>query len=194
MTSIFPEGLKIYWRMLRGALGAIIYRNPSKKLKIIGVTGTSGKSTTANMIYHMLDNSGFKTGVISTVGARVGDVSVDTGLHVTTPNPINLQKLLKVIAQKGAEYVVIETSSQALAQRRIYPIKFDYAVFTNITRDHLDWHKTWENYARAKARLIDLLRPNGRVILNRDDDSYNFLGKYAKDCGKEDLVVSYSKA
>jgi UDP-N-acetylmuramoyl-L-alanyl-D-glutamate--2,6-diaminopimelate ligase len=193
LTSLFPESLKIYWRILRGLLGSVYYGNPAKSLTIIGVTGTSGKSTTANMIYHMLDNAGISAGVISTVGAKIGEVNIDTGLHVTTPNPIQMQKILKLMVSKGATYVVIETSSQALAQWRNFPIKYDYAVYTNITRDHLDWHKTWLHYAKSKAKLMDLFTRKGKIIINRDDESYSFLKQYANEHGYSDYIVSYSQ-
>lgn len=191
------EFLKYYYRIFRSILGSIFYQNPASKLKLIGVTGTSGKSTTTSMIFHILKESGFKVGIISTVGAMVGDKVLDTGFHVTTPDPIQLQKLLKFMKDNGAEYVVLETSSHALAQGRLGLLNFDYAVFTNIKSDHLDWHKTWENYAASKFKLIEKLKSNGTLIINKDDQmSYDYITKRLKDseiASKKINLIEYSK-
>lgn len=190
------EIFKYYYRILRSIVGSIIYGNPSSGLKLIGVTGTSGKSTTSFMIYHVLKESGFKVGIISTVGAMVGDQKLDTGFHVTTPDPIQLQKFLKFMKDNGAEYVVLETSSHALAQGRLGLLNFDYSVFTNIKSDHLDWHGTWENYAAAKFKLVEKLKPNGTLIINKDDQkSYDYIAKGLRDqeiASKKINLVEYS--
>lgn len=194
IRKLLPEKLKRQFRMLRSIIGALYYGNPAKKLKIIGVTGTSGKSTTASMIYHILKEMGLNVGIISTVGARTKNQIMDTGFHVTTPDPIQLQKILKLMVDQGIEYIVLESSSHALAQGRLGRIKFDFAVYTNIKRDHLDWHKTWESYAASKARLINSLKQNGTIIVNRDDEeSYQFLNSYAKLRGKDKNLIIYSK-
>ena len=187
------EFLKYYYRILRSIIGSVIYGNPSSNLKLIGVTGTSGKSTTSFMIYHILKESGFKVGIISTVGAMVGDKKLDTGFHVTTPDPIQLQKFLKFMKDNGAEYVVLETSSHALAQGRLGLLNFDYAVFTNIQSDHLDWHGTWENYAAAKFKLVEKLKPNGTLIINKDDQkSYDYISERIKNNESGIKVIEYS--
>lgn len=193
MKSLFPESIKRMWRSACGTYGALRYGNPAKKLTIIGVTGTSGKSTVSAMIFHVLKEAGLSVGLISTVGAKVNDISIDTGLHVTTPDPIQLEKLLKTMVDNGAEYVVLESSSHALAQRRIAPVTYDYAIYTNIKRDHLDWHKTWEAYALAKARMISLLRAGGKIIANRDDDSFSFINQFAKKSKQDEHLISYAK-
>lgn len=192
MKKYIPESLKRAFRIFRSLLFSLYSGFPSKDLRLIGVTGTSGKSTTAHMIYHLLNENGFKIGLISTVAAKIGEEELDTGFHVTTPDPIQLQRILKMMKEKGVEYVVLETSSHALAQGRLGVIKFDYAVYTNITSDHLDWHKTWENYAEAKSLLIDKLKKDGKVILNLDDKkSIQFLRKKAQ--GKNIKTLEYSK-
>ncbi|QQR93829.1 UDP-N-acetylmuramoyl-L-alanyl-D-glutamate--2,6-diaminopimelate ligase [bacterium] len=155
----------------------IIYRFPSKKLKIIGVTGTDGKTTTSNMIYHILKHNNFKSGMVSTISAKIGDDDLDTGFHVTSPNPKDIQKYLKMMVDKKIEYVVLETTSHALDQFRYWGIKFDYAVYTNITQDHFDYHENYENYLEAKLKLIDNLKGNGVVVANADDRSYEFIQK-----------------
>jgi UDP-N-acetylmuramoyl-L-alanyl-D-glutamate--2,6-diaminopimelate ligase len=193
IKNIFPESLKKYIRILKSILGSIIYRFPSRKLIVIGVTGTSGKSTTSNLIYHILEENNLNVGIISTVGAKVGKKNLDTGLHVTTPDPIQMQKLLRYMVKRGAKYVVIETTSHALAQGRLGLMKFDYAVYTNIKRDHLDWHKSWEGYARAKAELINKLKPTGKIVLNRDDkEMYNFLSKFTGSNTFLEKAITYS--
>lgn len=185
------EGLKKRYRLVRSTFGEVLYGFPANKLKLIGVTGTSGKSTTSFMIYHMLKEQGLKVGLLSTVGAIAGEERLDTGLHVTTPDPIRLQRLLSIMKSKGVEYVVLECSSHALAQKRLGLLKFNYAIFTNIKRDHLDWHKTWDNYAEAKATLIDRLFKDGVAFVNEDDhEAYTFLRKRSKNKGIK--LVSYS--
>lgn len=164
-------------------LANIIYGFPSRKLTIIGVTGTDGKTTTATMLYQILHESGIKVALISTVCAKIGNEEIDTGFHVTSPDHFPLQKLLKKIADKGYTHVVLESTSHGLAQFRLWGIKYYGGIVTNITRDHLDYHKSWENYARAKAILF---KNTKFAILNRDDKSWEFLNK--KISGK---IISY---
>lgn len=193
MTKLIPEQLKKFYRVLKSIIGSAYYGFPSKDLKIIGVTGTSGKSTTSSLIFQTLRANGYKAGIVSTVGAIAGNKIMDTGLHVTTPEPIQMHQILKFMKDRGVEYVVLEASSHALAQGRLGLIKFDHAVFTNIKRDHLDWHKTWEGYARAKAILIDKTKPGGKIVINRDDKkSYQFLTNFIKDKNREDDRITYS--
>lgn len=193
IKGLIPGSLKRTYHQTLFGISSALNSNPDSKLKLIGVTGTSGKSTTAEMIYHVLSGSGVKVGVISTIGAKTGTHTVSTGLHVTTPDPFDIPKLLAKLRGFGAEYVVLECSSHALEQGRLGNLKFDLAVYTNITRDHLDWHKTWENYARAKARLIDALKPGKTVILNLDDQtSYNYLQRYIQSHRPDLIVLHYS--
>ncbi|MEP7103923.1 MAG: UDP-N-acetylmuramoyl-L-alanyl-D-glutamate--2,6-diaminopimelate ligase [Candidatus Dojkabacteria bacterium] len=171
--------IKRIYRQYLSLLAARYYDYPAKDLKLIGVTGTSGKSTTSAMIFDILRSNGYKVGIVSTVGAIAGNEEIETGFHVTTPDPVDMQKYLRKMKDNGVEYVVIETSSHALDQGRLGFLKFRTAVFTNIKRDHLDYHKTWGEYARAKCRLIDALEDNGTVIYNFDDQkSYKFLKEY----------------
>ena len=171
--------LKRFYHILQSVLGSLIYGGPARNLKLIGVTGTSGKSTTSTIIYHILKRNGYKVGLISTVGAIAGDKKIDTGLHVTTPDPLQLQKILSEMKKEGMEYVVLETSSHSLEQGRIGLLNFDFAIYTNIKRDHLDYHGTWENYANAKAMLLNKLKHSGVAVINADDEkSYKFLMEY----------------
>lgn len=191
--NLIPEVLKYRTRLFRSFIGDLRYGYPTREVKIIGVTGTSGKSTTANLVYHILEESGIKAGVISTVGAKAGRKVLDTGLHVTTPDPVDLKRILRFMVDRDCEYIVIETSSHALAQGRIGNMKFDYAIYTNIKRDHLDWHKTWENYAESKAMLARDTKKTGSIIVNRDDkDGYEFMRDYLSKINKSDQLITYS--
>ena len=152
-----------------GQVAAYFYGNPSNRLKVIGATGTDGKTTTANLIYFMLETAGKKAGLISTLGAKIGNEEVDTGLHVTNPDPISLQKILSEFASKGAEFAVVEVTSHGLDQKRVAGVKFDMGVLTNITHEHLDYHKTFEAYLTAKSKLFSGVRVS---VLNKNDSSY----------------------
>ncbi|MHA2055301.1 MAG: Mur ligase family protein, partial [Candidatus Hodarchaeales archaeon] len=144
-------------------------------MKIIGVTGTDGKTTTATIIYHILKTAGKKVALISTVAAYIGQTKLDIGLHVTSPNPKLLQKLLHDIVSKNYEYLVIEVTSHGLDQYRFFGVKFDIGVLTNITDEHLDYHKTHKNYVKAKSKLFKKSRLS---ILNGDDKSFSEIKKY----------------
>ena len=159
------------------------YGFPAKKLTVIGVTGTDGKTTTVNMIYHILKSAGKKVSMISTINAVIGDKTQDIGFHVTSPDPMDVQKYLKEAVQAGSEYMVLEVSSHSLDQYRFWGVKFDVGVITNITHDHLDYHKTWENYLLAKTKIIK----NARVaVLYQAEKHFKRAEKIAK--GK---VVSF---
>lgn len=159
---------------------------PSRKLKIIGVTGTDGKTTTTNMIFQILKSAGKKASMISTIGAEIGGEKFDIGFHLTSPSPFALQKYLKQAVGAGSEYMVLETTSHALDQHRVGGIKFDVGVITNITQDHFDYHKNFNNYFKAKAKIIKNVK---FAILNRDEDHYRRLSQ--KTSGK---VLSFGFA
>ena len=147
------------------------------KKKYIAVTGTDGKTTTVNMIYHILKKLGKNVAMISTVGMMIGDKMVDTGFHTTTPSSQELYNLLIQEELNNIEFVIIETTSHSLAMGRIAMAKFDISVITNITTEHLDYHRSWQNYFDSKARLIkEHLKDDGVVILNSlDEKSYSLL-------------------
>ena len=155
-----------------GLLASAWYGNPSQKLTVIGVTGTDGKTTTANLIYWIFKKAGKRCGLVSTINARVGDEDVDTGFHVTNPEPIPLQKLLSRMVDAGCKFAVLEVTSHGLDQERVAGIGFDTAVLTNITHEHLDYHKTYEDYVAAKAKLFKSV---STAILNKDDSSYELI-------------------
>jgi len=166
------QKIKNIYHLFVSFVATIYFGFPSKKLIVIGVTGTDGKSTTVNMIYHILKSAGKKVSMVSSVNAQIGNSVYDTGFHVTTPSPWALQKYLKIAADQKSEYFIIETTSHALDQYRVANIKFTIAVITNITHEHLDYHKTWENLANAKLKLFTYAQTS---VLNLDDRSYTFL-------------------
>ncbi|MBW6410907.1 UDP-N-acetylmuramoyl-L-alanyl-D-glutamate--2,6-diaminopimelate ligase [Clostridium weizhouense] len=140
------------------------YDNPSKKMKMIGITGTNGKTTTAFMIKSILESNGKKVGLIGTIANYIGKEKIDT--ERTTPESLELQELFNNMVNKGVEYCVMEVSSHSLELDRVYGIDFEVGIFTNLTRDHLDFHKTFENYYKAKFKLFkrSIIR-----IVNIDD-------------------------
>lgn len=147
--------------------------------KYIAVTGTDGKTTTVSMIYHILRKLGCKAAMISTVGMFIGDQMFDTGFHTTTPSAQELYRLLTSPLLADIEYVILETTSHALAMGRVACSLFDAVAVTNITSEHLDYHKTWDNYFNAKSRLIrEHIKPDGFAVLNRyDAQSYSRLAQ-----------------
>lgn len=170
-------------RLTLAQLSSAFYDFPARRLTVIGVTGTDGKTTTTNLIYQILLAAGLKTGVISTVNAVIGDEVIDTGLHVTTPEAPDIQRYLFRMVAAGITHVVLESTSHGLAQHRVDACEFDIGVVTNITHEHLDFHGSFTAYQAAKARLFTSLaethskdQGNPRLaVLNRDDNSYNFL-------------------
>lgn len=151
------------------------YREELKNLKIIGVTGTNGKTTTCYLIQQALNKLDTKCAYIGTLGFYMGDKIRD--LNNTTPGIIDIYEMLIECKEKGYNYVVMEVSSHALDMDRIGNLKFDYAIFTNLTRDHLDYHKTIENYAKAKQKLFDKIKENGKSIINCDDEYKDYFAK-----------------
>ena len=150
-----------------GKVATLFYGNPSHKLKLVGVTGTNGKTTIATLLYNMFRKFGYKVGLLSTVCNYIDDVEVPAD-H-TTPDPIELNELLDKMVEAGCEYAFMECSSHAIHQKRIGGLKFAGGLFTNLTRDHLDYHKTFENYRNAKKAFFDGLPKDAFAITNADD-------------------------
>jgi len=156
---------------------------PGRKLTVLGVTGTDGKTTTSNFLYRILIEAGLKAGMISTVNAVIGDKVIDTGFHVTTPDAPDVQRYLAQMVEAGLSHVVLESTSHGLAQHRVTGCEYDIAVVTNITHEHLDYHGSYENYLASKGRLFTMLaetapKPGGNIrlaVLNKDDRSYPYL-------------------
>ncbi|HHT60619.1 MAG: UDP-N-acetylmuramoyl-L-alanyl-D-glutamate--2,6-diaminopimelate ligase [Paludibacteraceae bacterium] len=150
-----------------GILAANFYGNPSHNLTLVGVTGTNGKTTIATLLYQLMRALGYKVGLFSTVRNYVNDKPVEA-TH-TTPNPMEMNALLAQMVETGCEYAFTECSSHAINQRRIAGLKFKGGIFTNLTRDHLDYHKTVENYLKAKKRFFDDLPADAFALTNLDD-------------------------
>ncbi len=150
-----------------GKVATLFYGNPSKKLKLVGVTGTNGKTTIATLLYNMFRKFGYKCGLLSTVCNYIEDVAIPAD-H-TTPDPIELNRLLSEMVEAGCQYAFMECSSHAIAQKRIGGLYFAGGIFTNLTRDHLDYHKTFENYRNAKKAFFDMLPKTAFAVTNADD-------------------------
>ncbi|WP_195970351.1 UDP-N-acetylmuramoyl-L-alanyl-D-glutamate--2,6-diaminopimelate ligase [Clostridium thermobutyricum] len=152
-------------RKALAVIGSNFYENPKDKLKIIGVTGTNGKTTTAFMIKSILENAGKKVGLIGTIANYIGDEKLDT--ERTTPESLELHELFSKMVKENVEFCVMEISSHSLELDRVYGIRFQSGLFTNLTRDHLDFHKTFENYYKAKFKLFPR---SEQSIINIDTD------------------------
>ena len=150
-----------------GKLATTFYGNPTEKLELIGVTGTNGKTTIATLLYNMFRKFGYKVGLISTVCNYIDEEAIPT--EHTTPDPITLNKLLGRMADEGCKYAFMEVSSHSVAQKRIGGLKFAGGIFTNLTRDHLDYHQTVDNYLKAKKTFFDNLPKSAFALTNLDD-------------------------
>ena len=161
-----------------GLLASAWYGHPSTKLKLVGVTGTNGKTTTATLLYEMAKLEGYKAGLLSTVCNYIQDKAIPT-TH-TTPDPITLNELLAEMVEAGCDYAFMEVSSHAAQQHRIAGLKFKGAVFSNLTRDHLDYHGTVENYMNAKKMFFDMLSADAFALVNADDKAGAYMVQNTK--------------
>jgi len=161
-----------------GHVATLFYGDPTSKLKLVGVTGTNGKTTIATLLYNMFRKMGHRCGLLSTVCNYIEDEAIPTS-H-TTPDPIELNALLGRMVDAGCEYAFMECSSHAIAQKRIGGLKFAGGLFTNLTRDHLDYHKTFENYRDAKKAFFDSLPKTAFAITNADDKNGMFMVQNTK--------------
>lgn len=203
-TKEVPDIEVPYLRAVEGRtalaqLSAAFYNFPARELTVIGVTGTDGKTTTANLIFCILRAAGIQAGMISTVNAQIGDRILDTGFHVTTPEAPVVQGYLAEMAASGITHVILEATSHGLAQQRVAGCEFDLAVVTNITHEHLDYHGSFDAYLSAKGNLlIELSRSapkkhgNPRLaILNKDDNSYDYLAGLVRELEPSIRKVTY---
>mgnify|MGYP002778199323 CR=1 FL=1 len=162
---------------------------PARQLRLVGVTGTNGKTTTVGMLRHLLDVPAHPAASIGTLGVRVGSAGEELpgGGGLTTPGPVELQRLFRALVDAGVRTVAMEVSSHALAQHRVEGVAFDAVLFTNFTRDHLDYHGSMEAYFAAKARLLEHLAPAGVAVVNADDPAWSALAARGR-------VVSFAAA
>jgi UDP-N-acetylmuramoyl-L-alanyl-D-glutamate--2,6-diaminopimelate ligase len=187
-SDVFPHGARVPYVRVTSSREALAWLSaawhgyPARKLRVIGVTGTDGKTTTVRLIASILQAARYRVGWISTVNALIGAEEIDTGFHTTTPDAPDMQRYLARMVELGTQYAVIEATSHGLEQHRVTACEFDVAVVTNITHEHLDYHGTFEAYRAAKARLFRDLGESYRkpaipkiAILNADDSSYDYL-------------------
>lgn len=156
-----------------GEVATLFYGDPTSKLQLVGVTGTNGKTTIATLLYNMFRSFGYKVGLLSTVCNYIDEEAVEA--TQTTPDPISLNRLLAEMVTAGCQYAFMEVSSHAVAQHRISGLKFKGGIFTNLTRDHLDYHKTVENYRNAKKAFFDTLPADAFALTNLDDKNGTFM-------------------
>lgn len=161
-----------------GELASAWFGHPSRHLTLVGVTGTNGKTTTATLLYEMAKLQGYKAGLLSTVCNYIGDREVPS-TH-TTPDPLTLNRLLAEMVEEGCQYAFMEVSSHSTQQKRVAGLNFAGAIFSNLTRDHLDYHGTVDNYMRAKKAFFDMLDSNAFALINEDDKSGRFMVQNTK--------------
>jgi len=169
MKNLIPQSIKNIYHLLQAALANVWFGFPSKKLKVIGVTGTNGKTTTVQMIAKILEEAGFRVAVASTINFKIGEKEWVNDMKLTTFSSFRLQDFLRKATRAGCEYAVVEVTSHALDQYRVWGVDFDVAVITNVTREHLDYHGTIEEYRQVKEKLFGKLAR---------------LHRYAKHCGQ----------
>jgi len=177
------QKIKNYYHFGKAIVALFYFGYPARKLKMIGVTGTDGKTTTVHLISYILKKCGKKVGFISSIEAQIGNEKVDTGFHVTTPEPWQVQKLIKKMVSRGVEYAVLEVTSHGLDQNRVFGCNFSIGVITNVTHEHLDYHKSFKSYLAAKARLFKKTKIN---VLNIDDSNFSEIKAVA-----EGEIVTY---
>lgn len=193
IRKVLPKGLfkfaQPYWHGIISVIANLYFGSPSSKLKVIGVTGTNGKSTTVNLIAKILEEAGYKVGLVSTVNFKIDDEDRLNDMKMTTPSGWLLQKWLAKMVENKFNYAVLEISSQGLEQNRHLGINFDVAVFTNLTPEHIEAHGGFENYKKAKGKLFQALA-NGRrakgegrktIIANADDENFTYFYNFPSD-------------
>ena len=161
--------------LAKGLPALIKFGFPTRKLKVIAITGTDGKTTSSTLLYHVLRKSGKKVALISTVGAYIGEEKIETGFHVTSPSPDQLFAFMKKMLKQKTEYLVLEFTSQGAYQHRLFGIQPLIAGITNVDQDHFDYHLNYRNYLEAKATVLKKAKT---VVLNADDQSYYRLKKF----------------
>lgn len=170
--------------LFNALLAATYFRFPARRMTVIGITGTSGKTSTTHLLYEILEAASKKVSMISTVAAVINGKKYDTGFHVTTPSPWQLQKLIRQAADGGSKYFVLEVTSHALDQHRIFGTSVDIGVITNIAHEHLDYHGSFDLYKKAKAAILEGAE---YAVLNKDDNSFAYLSKKSRK-----RIISFS--
>jgi len=176
--KIFFQKIKnMLWHLPKSIFYNLYYNFPSKKLILIGVTGTDGKTTTCTLIHEILKNNNIQSGMINTIHAKIGDKVISTGLHTTSPDPKIIHKLFRQMVSAGLTHCVCEVTSHALDQNRFWGCRFQISVMTNISHEHLDYHKTMDSYIFSKSKLFQM---SDHAVLNKDDLSYKIISPIIK--------------
>jgi len=175
--TALPTLTVIEGRRAAALAASAAYGEPARGLHLLGVTGTNGKTTTTSIMRHLFDDGTGSSASIGTLGVLVGSAGevMPGGSGLTTPGPVELQRVLRALADRGVRTIAMEVSSHSLDQRRVDGLEFDVAVFTNLTRDHLDYHGTMERYLEAKALLLEYLKPDGTAVINADATEWTAL-------------------
>lgn len=175
LKKFIPSFLMSWYHFLLAFLGAILYRFPSKKMKVIGITGTNGKTTTIEMISKILEEAGYKIASLSSIKFKIRNKEWENTLKMTMPGRFKLQKFLRQAVNSGCQYAVLEVTSEGIKQHRHQFIDFDIAVFTNLTPEHIEAHGSFENYRKAKGKLFQATK--GIHIINLDDENAEYFLK-----------------
>jgi len=171
--KVFFQKIKnSFWHLPKSIFYNLYYGFPARKLILIGVTGTDGKTTTCTLIHEILSKNDIRSGLISTINAKIGDKIVNTGLHTTSPDPKLIQKLFRQMVNTGLTHCVCEVTSHALDQNRFWGCQFQISAITNTSHEHLDYHQTMKNYILSKAKLFKI---SNHAVLNKDDPSYKII-------------------
>lgn len=180
--------LRLLFHKIKGFLAALIYFFPADKMIVIGVTGTNGKTTVINLITNILNTAGYKVGMTSTINFQIGEKRWVNAEKQTTLSPFRLQKLLRKMVKAGCKYAVVEVTSHAITQSRVFGINFDMAVVTNVTPDHVEYHGSFNSYLNEKGKLFKRVSKGRRkfgvpkvLVLNADDKYYNFFNQFVAD-------------
>jgi len=180
--------IMLFYHKMKGVLALWRYGNPSKKMKVIGVTGTNGKTTSVNLIADLLEQAGFKVGLLSTVRYKIGDAVWSNRNKMTTSSPFEVQKMLRRMADEDCDYAIVEVTSHAMDQNRVYGVNFDVVAITNLTGDHIEYHGSFEEYKKAKGKLFANLYASKRkkdvqktMILNADDEYFEYFNDFQAD-------------
>ena len=190
LKKLFPQRLvNLFFHLPQAVFWTSFYRFPAKKMTVIGVTGTDGKTTTATLLWHILGKAGKKAGLVTTVEAKIGKKNFETGLHVTTPQPRLLQKFYHEAQKEDIQYMVVEATSHGLDQYRLWGSYFYGGILTNITAEHLDYHQTYERLVQAKAKLFKNVR---FAVLNKDDYSFKIIKPLIEKQNKPPKIITYS--
>jgi len=179
-------------RQAAAIAGAAAVGWPTRGIQLVGVTGTNGKTTTVDILRHVLDDRMSRSASIGTLGVLIGSEGrpANGGSGLTTPGPIELQQMFRTLVDDGVKRIAMEVSSHALDQHRVDGVEFDVAVFTNVTRDHLDYHGTMDEYFAAKAKLLEHLRPQGKAVVNLDDPTWSALPPGRRRVGFSERVTT----